>query len=73
MCKKILVNTDSQSPFNTITFSFKFKSTLKAYFYFLSPMAEQAAMRDVLRYVKGRGNGRDRWADGRAGGYAGGK
>ena len=43
------------------------------YFYFLSPMAEQAAMRDVLRYVKGRVNGRDRWADGRAGGYAGGK
>ncbi len=36
-------------------------------------MAEQAAMRDVLRYVKGRVNGRDRWADGRAGGYAGGK
>jgi hypothetical protein len=24
------------------------------YFYFLSPMAEQAAMRDVVRYVKGR-------------------
>jgi hypothetical protein len=41
------------------------------YFYFLSPMAEQAAMRDVLRYVRGGVNGRDRWADGRAGGYAG--
>jgi hypothetical protein len=28
-------------------------------------------MRYVLRYVKGRVNGRDRWADSRAGGYAG--
>jgi hypothetical protein len=36
-------------------------------------MAEQAAMRDVLKYVKGSVNGRDRWTDSRAGGYAGGK
>ena len=34
-------------------------------------MAEQAAMRDEPRYIKGRVNGRDRWADSRAGGYAG--
>ena len=37
------------------------------------PIVEQAAKRDVLRYVKGRVNGRDRWTDSRAGGYAGGK
>jgi hypothetical protein len=34
-------------------------------------MAEQAAMRDEPRYIKGSVNGRDRWADSRAGGYAG--
>ena len=36
------------------------------------PMAEQAAMREVLRSAKGEVNGQDRWTDGRAGGYAGG-
>ena len=36
------------------------------------PIAEQAAMREVLRSAKGEVDGRDRWTDGRAGGYAGG-
>ena len=35
------------------------------------PMAEQAAMRDEVRSAKGEVDGRDRWTDGRAGGYAG--
>jgi hypothetical protein len=34
-------------------------------------MVEQAAMRDVPSYVKGRVNGRDRWADSQVRGYAG--
>ena len=36
------------------------------------PIAELAAMREVLRYSKGEYDGRDRWTDSRAGGCAGG-
>ena len=35
------------------------------------PIAELAAKRDEVRYSKGEVNGRDRWTDSRAGGYAG--
>ena len=36
-----------------------------------APIAEQAAMRDEVRYSKGEVNGLGRWTDSRAGGYAG--
>ena len=36
------------------------------------PIAEQAAVREVLRSAKGEVNGLGRWTDSRAGGYAGG-